>query len=183
MVVASAARAEELRARWATPPPYAPDARPVPCLRPAGRAPHPCPPFVWVCLVQSMAVVGDGRIPGLGWTLQHHGDLVTAPLNSLGGPRRNAAKIYASAYPSPFSTTITAIYDIVATINRHIHHPPMASYRNDALVQDKERAVKQSAEARADEVVTLVKIRPFYPLRNQISTSSGSHTHHRTYTL
>ena len=31
----------------------------------------------------------------------------------------------------------------------------MASYRNDALVQDKERAVKQSAEARADEVVTL----------------------------
>ena len=31
----------------------------------------------------------------------------------------------------------------------------MASYRNDALVQDKERAVKQLAEARADEVVTL----------------------------
>jgi hypothetical protein len=53
---------------------------------------------------------------------------------------------------SPFSTTITAI---IAIKLPYIHHPPMASYRNDALVQDKERAVKQSAEARADEVVTL----------------------------
>ena len=39
----------------------------------------------------------------------------------------------------------------------------MASYRNDALVQDKERAVKQSAEARADEVVTLHSEVPQWP--------------------
>ena len=80
----------------------------VPCALRRLRS-APVPAALWVRLVQSMAVVGDGRIPGLGWTLQRHGDLVTAPLNSLGGPRRNAAKIHASAYPSPFSTTITAI--------------------------------------------------------------------------
>ena len=120
--LASAARAEELQARWATPPPYAPDARPVRALL-APRRPRPAPvPALWVRLVQSMAVVGDGQIPGLGWTLQYHGDLMTAPLNSLGGPRRNAAKIHASAYPSPFSTTITAI--LVATINRAPYPPP-----------------------------------------------------------
>ena len=74
----------------------------APCVPCAPRRPRPAPvpAALWVRLVQSMAVVGDGRIPGLGWTLQHHGDLVTAPLNSLGGPRRNAAKICASAYPS-----------------------------------------------------------------------------------
>ena len=47
----------------------------------------------------SMAVVGGGHMPGLGWTLQRHGVLVTAPLDSLGGPRRNAAQIRASANP------------------------------------------------------------------------------------
>ena len=40
LVAASAARAEELQARWATPPPYAPDARPVRALRPAPAAPR-----------------------------------------------------------------------------------------------------------------------------------------------
>ena len=40
LVVASAARAEELQARWATPPPYTPDARPVRALRPAPAAPR-----------------------------------------------------------------------------------------------------------------------------------------------
>ena len=83
-------------------------AGPVPC---APRWPRPAPvPALWVRLVQSMAVVGDGdgRIPGIGWTLHHHGDLVTAPLDSLGGPRRNAAQISASAYP-PAPPYITAI--------------------------------------------------------------------------
>ena len=47
----------------------------------------------------SMAVVGGGHMPGLGWTLQHHGILVKAPLDSLGGPRRNAPQIRASADP------------------------------------------------------------------------------------
>ena len=72
----------------------------APCLAPrVSRAPHPSVPAVRVRLVQSMAVVGDGRIPGLGWTLHHHGDLVMAPLDSLGGLRQNAAQNSASAYP------------------------------------------------------------------------------------
>ena len=140
--LASAARAEELQARWATPPPYAPEPRRTPrALRPA-----PAEPDTRLCPGRSRPF---GSINGCCWRWTDTWSRLntSSPWRPRDGSTRLPRCPTAKCCPNFFPRALT--------LQHHHHRPPMASYRNDALVQDKERAVEQLAEARADEAVSL----------------------------